>query len=143
MHRSVTPSLFRSSTRFTFTLAVLAVAWLAFAGPANAQTTARVRLDFEFTAGTTVMQPGDYDFEASPGMVTVRAAAPRGKSIMVPVVTLLGRHDADADPELIFDKLAGKLVLSELWLPGRDGYLLAHTTENHEHRVIGGSQPRK
>jgi hypothetical protein len=61
--------------------------------------------------------------------------------ILVPV-TRLGRHDKDADPELVFDKTGGKLILSEVWFPRMDGFLLVATSEPHEHAVVGGSNPR-
>jgi hypothetical protein len=57
--------------------------------------------------------------------------------------TRLGRHDRDAEPEIVFDKLGGKFLLSEVWLPGQDGYLLLTTKEQHDHAVLGGSNPRK
>jgi hypothetical protein len=62
---------------------------------------------------------------------------------MMPVITRLGRHDNDTDPELIFDKVGGKFLLSELWLPDLDGFLVLNTPVDHEHRVLGGSRPHK
>ncbi len=56
---------------------------------------------------------------------------------------MLGRHDKDADPELVFDKIGTKLELSEVWLPNQDGFLLLATKGRHEHAVVGGSNPRK
>jgi hypothetical protein len=34
------------------------------------------------------------------------------------VITTLGRHDKDPDPEFVFDRIDGKLLLSEVWIPG-------------------------
>jgi hypothetical protein len=59
------------------------------------------------------------------------------------IITMLGRHDQDADPEFVFDKINGKLVLSEVWMPGKDGLLLLATKGPHEHAVLGGSNPKK
>ena len=59
------------------------------------------------------------------------------------VITLLGRHDKDMDPEFVFDKVGGKLLLSEIWGPGMDGVLVLATSGPHQHAVLGGSNPRK
>ena len=61
----------------------------------------------------------------------------------LPVITLLGRHDKDTDPEFVFDKIDGKLMLSEIWIPGQDGLLVLATKGPHEHAVLGGSNPKK
>ncbi len=58
-------------------------------------------------------------------------------------LTGLGRHDKDVDTELVFDKIGGKFLLSEVWFPGRDGYLLLATKDAHEHAVVGGSNPKQ
>jgi hypothetical protein len=63
--------------------------------------------------------------------------------MLIPVITMLGRHDRDPDAEFVFDKIAGKTVLSEVWLPRKDGFLLLATKGPHEHTVVGGSNPRK
>jgi len=55
---------------------------------------------------------------------------------MMAVITRLGRHDKDAEPELVFDKVAGAMHLSEVWFPGQDGLLLLGTGETHEHHVL-------
>ncbi len=62
---------------------------------------------------------------------------------MINVLTRLGRHDRDAEPEIVFDKVGGKFLLSEVWLAGEDGYILLTTKEQHDHRILGGSKPRK
>jgi hypothetical protein len=59
------------------------------------------------------------------------------------VITTLGRHDLDKDPEFVFDKVDGKLLLSEIWVPGKDGLLVLATKGPHGHAVVGGSNPRK
>ena len=120
---------------------VIGVAW--FATTAYAQNTARVKIEFAFVAAGKEMPAGAYEFEAAPGRVVLRSKEGNTTTIMLPVISRLGRHDADPDPELIFDKVEGKLVLSELWLPNSDGYLLANTPGDHEHRVLGGSRPHK
>ena len=73
----------------------------------------------------------------------LQLTGPAGGRDFIPVITLLGRHDRDADAELVFDKVDGKAVLSEVWMPGKDGFLLVATKGPHSHAVVGGSNPRK
>lgn len=132
-----------SATRVGLVLAALFVAFVAVASPVHAQTRATVNIDFAFVAGGTDMEAGAYVLQAEPGKVTVGATTPKGKSVILPVLTRLGRHDADTQAELVFDRVDGKLSLSEVWFPERDGYLVLNTPREHEHRVLGGSRPHK
>jgi hypothetical protein len=126
--------------------AVLAVlAWTG--GTAFAQATAAnsavMKVDFPFVVKGEAMPAGTYLFQIDKDQLLVRSQTGPGKGAMLGVLTRLGRHDRDADPEIVFDKLGGKFLLSEVWLPGQDGYLLLTTKEQHEHAVLGGSNPRK
>jgi hypothetical protein len=124
-------------------LTVLVVAFVAVASPVHAQNRTTVNIDFAFVAAGTDMEAGAYALQAEPGKVTMGATTPKGKSVIMPVLTRLGRHDADTQVELVFDKVDGKLSLSEVWFPERDGYLVLNTPGDHEHRVLGGSRPRQ
>ncbi len=124
-------------------VAALVIGVAGFGTTAYAQSATRVKIDFAFVAAGKEMPAGAYEFKAAAGRVVLQPMDQKAASIIFPVITRLGRHDADADPELIFDKVDGKLVLSELWLPNSDGYLLANTPGDHEHRVLGGSRPHK
>jgi hypothetical protein len=129
----------RQTVRLLLAAAIVAVA----AGAAVAQTNmAQVNIDFSFVAAGQTMPAGKYVIEISPGpggRVTMRGA----KTAVLLVVTRLGRHDNDKDPELVFDKVDGKFLLSEVWLAGEDGYLLTDTKAEHGHFVVGGSHPSK
>jgi hypothetical protein len=129
--------------RVGFVVATLVVGVAGFGTTAYAQNqTARVNIDFGFVAAGKEMPAGVYDFQVVSGRVDVRSQ--NGQvSFMMPVLTRLGRHDTDKDPELIFDKVGDKLHLSEVWLPSQDGFLVLNTPVDHEHRVLGGSRPHK
>jgi hypothetical protein len=137
----------RRSLRIGLTVVALVTVLAGIAGPARAQTAiqARVTIDFSFVAGGKDLPAGVYELTADPGSGRVVLQSKDGKvgTVMLPVITRLGRHDNDRDPEVVFDKIGGKSILSEVWLPGNDGYLLNETKEDHEHRVIGGSHPHK
>ncbi len=128
--------------RATLCIAALLLAFVAIPVVASAQNAVTAVIDFTFVAGGKVMAPGKYIIDAPmDGPVVLRGAT--GSSGLMPIVTTLGRHDLDKDPELVFDKVDGRMLLSEVWLPGQDGLLVLSTKGPHEHAVVGGSNPRK
>ena len=126
-------------------IATLVAAFTGFAVESHAQEAvqARVNIVFAFVADGKDMPAGTYEFSLVPGRVVLRAKDGKMAPVMMTVITRLGRHDADTETELIFDKIDDRSVLSELWIPNSDGYLLVHGTPDHEHRVVGGSKPSK
>ena len=128
--------------RVTVAVAALVAAFVLGGAIAQAQQVVTAEIGFAFTAGGKEMAAGKYTFEVTPaGPVVVRG--PGGTSGLMPVITTLGRHDMDKDPEFVFDKIDGKMFLSEIWVPGKDGLLVLATTGPHAHAVVGGSNPRK
>jgi hypothetical protein len=127
--------------RVFVTVAALVAAFVMGGAMAYAQTAA-AEFPFAFVAGGKEMTAGKYTVEVTTaGPVLLRGQS--GASGMMPVITTLGRHDKDSDPEFVFDKIDGKLVLSEIWMPGKDGFLVLATKGPHEHAVLGGSSPKK
>jgi hypothetical protein len=127
------------------TIAALVVVFVVGGAMAYAQAHhPTAEIGFPFVAGGKEMPAGKYTFEVprAMGPVTLRGG-PGTSSVTLPVITLLGRHDKDTDPEFVFDKIDGKLVLSEVWIPGQDGLLVLATKGPHEHAVLGGSNPKK
>jgi len=109
-------------------------------GLAYAQT-GTVKIDFPFMANGKTLQPGTYTV-TMPNDNAIAFDGPGGKAMMV-VLTMLGRHDQDTDLEVVFDVVNGKYLLSEVWFPERDGYLLLSTKQAHKHAVVGGSNPHR
>jgi hypothetical protein len=124
----------------TFVAIVLA---LVVSGSAVYAQSIRAEIGFPFVAAGKDMPAGAYSVEAAAGFGLVTLTGPDNNRVKMSVVTQLGRHDKDPDAELVFDKVDGKTVLSEIWLPGRDGLLLVASKGAHEHAVVGGSNPRK
>ena len=99
-------------------------------------------IGFPFVAGGKEMAAGKYTIEVTTaGTVLLTGAG--GSRMLIPVITMLGRHDQDPDAEFVFDKIDGKTVLSEIWMPRKDGMLVLATKGPHEHAVVGGSNPKK
>jgi len=125
-------------------IAALVVVFLVGGAMAYAQDhRLTAEIGFPFVAAGKEMPAGKYIIEASPSFEPVSLKGPAGSFARMPVVTLLGRPDRDAGPEFVFDKVDGKLVLSEIWLRGQGGLLVFATKGPHEHAVVGGSDPRK
>ena len=120
---------------------VFVVAFAMGGAMAHAQSVS-AEITFPFAAGGKEMAAGKYSVDVAADF-RLRLTGPAGVRVLMPVITLLGRHDKDADAEFVFDKVGGKTLLSEVWMPGRDGYLLVATKERHEHTVVGGSNPHK
>lgn len=127
-------------------LAVVAVAMAFQLGGAMgyAQSVEKItaEIGFPFVANGKDLPAGKYTLEVAQGMPVVLIAA-NGLRTLVPVITSLGRHDQDPDSEFVFDKIDGKSVLSEIWMPKKDGMLVNAASKPHEHAVMGGSNPRK
>ena len=140
-----TPSIGHQRRSSLTGIAAVALAFVlvGFAATASAQTNAKASIDFPFIAGKTECPAGAYSVEAGGGKVVLRPQDPKGASVQLLVITRLGRHDTDNTTELVFDKVKDKLTLSEIWLGNADGYLVANTPGDHEHRVLGGSKPSK
>ena len=117
------------------------VAFVMSGAMAHAQSVS-AEITFPFAAGGKEMAAGKYSVDVAADF-RLRLTGPAGERVFMPVITLLGRHDKDADAEFVFDKVGGKTLLSEVWMPGRDGYLLVATKAPHDHAVVGGSNPHK
>jgi hypothetical protein len=128
--------------RVIVTAAALVVAFIMGGAMAYAQG-AVAEIGFPFTAAGKEMPAGKYSVNVAANFQEVQLTAPDRSRVIMAVLTVLGRHDKDTDPEFVFDKVDGKLVLSEVWLPGQDGLLLVATKGPHSHAVVGGSNPRK
>ena len=124
-------------TRILATVAALAIV----SGGLSFAQTATFQIDFPFMAGNETLPAGQYSIDiVRPDSVRISGAG--GRAIMLSL-TRLGRHDKDVETELVFDKVEGKYLLSEVWYPEKDGYLVLATSQVHEHAVLGGSNPRK
>jgi hypothetical protein len=127
--------------RVFLTVVALVMAFELGGAMAYAQSI-HAEIGFPFVAGGKEMAAGKYTIEVTTaGTVLLTGAG--GSRMLIPVITMLGRHDQDPDAEFVFDKIDGKTVLSEIWMPRKDGMLVLATKGPHEHAVVGGSNPKK
>ena len=96
-------------------------------------------IPFTFTAhGKALLSEGEYTFTPNLQQQTIGLHGPNNQASTVPVITRLAgeRHTNQKDAHIVFDKVGETYYLSEVWIPGQDGYLLHTTKGKHEHKVI-------
>ena len=82
------------------------------------------------------MLAGKYDIEQRARNLLIFRST-KGPAAEAPVVTRLAQPAVPlVEPKIIFDKVGDKYIVSEVWLPGRDGFLLAGTKEPHTHHAV-------
>jgi hypothetical protein len=122
-----------------FTMMGIAVVLSMAVVSVRAEAMVRVNVPFEFMVGKTVLPAGQYSIIRTPEDLAIRIVG-EGKAAAaeVTVVTRLagGIHITPKDAHIVFDKIGDTCILSELWIPGTDGFLLYVTKGKHEHKVI-------
>ncbi|MCX6544560.1 MAG: hypothetical protein NTV05_09115 [Acidobacteria bacterium] len=128
-------------------LRVVAVALVVVAGsrPALAQERYNFQTSFDFVARGQTFVAGSYSLVAN-GTRDVLNLEPmnvKKAGVLLPVETRISERKALTDAEVVFDKLNGKLYLSELQVPGEDGYLVLVTKAKHTHESVKSPHAKK
>ena len=133
-------------------IVIAAIALAASATPVLAQATFKV--PFKFESGGKKLPAGDYLVaSAGDGQVTFQQVA-TGKETVLPFTQkLTPANPPAAEPRLVFDEVGNfepsyteyftVYVLAEVWLSGRDGYLIHATKGAHKIQVVKGAATRK
>ncbi len=100
------------------------------------------RIDFEFTAGGKAFPAGAYTFLFDEAAMAFRMSDGGKNTALIPVATRIATFAGRPSPEgyIVFDVAGDKHILSEIWLVGVDGYLVAATREAHKHRTVPGKR---
>jgi hypothetical protein len=132
--------------RIFFTVAAAALVLIAGNRPARAQglSPADFKIPFDFVANGKAFTAGQYSLRANMEgeLLTLQPMGAKGSSAILPVETRLAAHKQESEPELIFDNVSGKYYLSELYVPGEDGYLVMTTKGKHTHETVKGSKKK-
>lgn len=99
----------------------------------------KAKIDFPFTVGGKVLPAGQYDFVlASETAPAFRVTDEAKNSTLALILTRISgsMHATPQVPHLVFDKVGETYLLSEIWIPGQDGFLVLATKGEHEHRVV-------
>ena len=98
----------------------------------------KANIPFEFTAAGKVYPAGDYTFTQDAGPVprTFTIQGPANGVVTILTRTAGGMHTTPKDAHIVFDVMGDTNILSEIWIPGIDGYMLNVTSEVHTHKII-------
>jgi hypothetical protein len=104
----------------------------------NAENTVTADIGFKFIAAGKTLPPGNYDLVVSRDRDTIRLMPEtKGPDVfLLPITRLASPEVPNTDTRLVFDKVGNTSYLSEVWLPGEDGYLFYAAKEKHTHQII-------
>jgi hypothetical protein len=123
-------------------LAVGLVALLTVvSGYGQQQYSVKAKIDFPFKVGDKVLPAGDYEFvrDTQAMVFRIQGQGQEAKEgAFVPILTRLASefHPKGQDRHLAFDVVGGAYILSEIWIPTEDGYLVQATKGAHTHKVV-------
>jgi hypothetical protein len=86
-----------------------------------------VKIDFDFTAGGKTFLAGSYRVAHPTSDFSLIEIGPDGgtKNVLVAIARLArGTTRGAPASSVVFEKVAGKFVLTEVWLPDLDGFLM-------------------
>ncbi len=107
-------------------------------GYAQMQVRVFGNITFPFTVGTDALPAGQYDFVRDGEAPDIRVVAAGKNVARAPIITRLAGaiHTTPKAAHLVFDKVGDTYKLSEIWVPGQDGYMLSSTQGKHDHAVV-------
>jgi hypothetical protein len=143
VNRVLEPSSREASMRKQFPVVIAAcVVGLALGGAiAWASGGIAVNIPFSFMVKDKEMPAGHYEIEATgsdQARLLVRSTDGKG-SVVVPVIERLADTGA-TEPKIVFDKVGTKSYLSEVHIPGSDGFLVGIAKGKETHEVLTGKE---
>ena len=133
--------------------AVAATALILAAGATEALAQGTFKVPFPFQAGELKLPKGEYWVtQKDDGHITLRQEA-TGKEIQVPFTKRLAQPSPPlAEPQIVIDMVGNfapsyteyvtDYVLSEVWLPGADGFLVHAMKGAHKSQTIKGQKAK-
>ncbi len=109
-------------------------------GVAQTKTAVIADIPFAFLVGTQSLPAGTYEFSAGDNLEVINVANTKGKeSALTAVVTRLSRK-SDTEASVVFDVAGTNHYLSEIFVPGLDGFLVKGAPGKHTHVSIKGNK---
>ncbi len=118
--------------------AILMVLMVAAAGFAQGPPPVTAKIDFSFMVQDKVLPAGDYTFTRDEYSKIFRISDGKKHDALASIITRLAvpLNISSEQNYIVFDETGGKYYLSEIWLPGEDGYLVYSTPGKHTHKVV-------
>jgi len=131
--------------RFLVLLAVTALMFVAHPAVSQTQDSALATIGFSFVADGKTMPAGQYELKLnSDRSAFTLSASPKGSGVFITTITRLASPEAAAgDAHIVFDKVGETCYMSEVWLPGEDGYLVYAAKGKHTHQIVKGQKKAK
>jgi hypothetical protein len=108
--------------------------------PAYAQGT-KVTIPFPFTVQGRTVSAGVYDFEElSSDVIRISSPTSPTTTFELPVIERLSAGRDQSDSRVVFDKVGGTPVLSEIWIAEHDGYVVCATKDAPSHLAVLGAK---
>ncbi len=138
----------------TIMWAAAAIFLLTTAAATRAFSQDRFTVTFPFQAGSIKFSKGDYTLlpKKDDTQITIRQES-SGKEFQIPFTKRLPQPSpAVSEPQLVFDVVGNfapsytdyvtDYVLSEVWLPGAEGFLVHTTKGAHKTQVVKGQKAK-
>ena len=136
------------------TLAALGLVFTLFLGTNLAYSQDTFKIPFKFEADGKSFPPGNYWIaQQEDGKITLRRDT-GGKEVLIPFIKKLKQPDPPVEePKLIFDMVANfepsyteyvtDYLLAEVWLTGKDGFLVIATERSEYNKSVKGVKVKK
>jgi hypothetical protein len=113
---------------------------LVFAGISGygQQPPITAKIDFPFNVEGKVLPAGQYEFTLDNTANVVRVQGESKNVAVAPILTRISgaMHVNPREAYLVFDEVGETNLLSEIWSPAEDGYLVLATKGSHSHKVV-------
>jgi hypothetical protein len=135
-------------------VAALVLVFKLFIGSGVVYSQATFKIPFKFEVEDKSFPPGNYLIEQKEeGKITLRKEA-GGEEIVIPVIKKLEQPDPPiTEPQLVFDMVANfepsyteyvtEYLLAEVWLAGKDGFLVLAGERSEYNKSIKGVKAKK
>lgn len=121
-------------TEVALSLIVLLAVSIAYSLP----FTIKANIDFPFTVQGKMFMAGMVEFTRDDAGAVFRVEGKDKMGVLAPIITRLSKemHAWANESYLVFDKVGENYFLSEIWVPGEDGYLMLATQGEHTHKIV-------
>ncbi len=139
--------------RIALRLAVM-LAFLLVAGGASAFAQGTFKIPYKFEAGGKKLPAGTYWIGTTDDGGLVIRQELKGVEVTIPVLQRLAQPTPPvAEPQLVLDAVGNfepsyteyvtDYLLSEVWFPGQEGFLIRALKGAHQHQTIKGQKPEE
>jgi len=122
-----------------FSVLVAAIALVLAVGPARAfaQDALLINVPFPFVASRMTHPAGEYRLRVSDNKSELTITPMKGPATVALILSRLSLIDMPGQADrAVFDRVGSTYFLSELWLPGEDGFLVHAAKEAHTHHTV-------